>query len=1014
MPLPSPVFPGALATVSDLLLQKNFLSTETVPTLASAVGALDGSFDVVAGTGTNLPTDNFTVTIDDEIIFVTSRTVDTCTVGTRGYEGTTGAAHSAGAQVNAFITAKSHNQLAAEIVSIETQLGIGLANVDPAGAAATAQSNAEAFAADADNISSGTVGASFLPAPGGDIGGTYAATVVEELQGIPLLYAPAPASGQVLQFDGVNWTPTNPSSAAGQILYLNKTADALGGLYKVWGITPDTSAETTVSWTGISGDGTVEFADFITPSGYPDITLLPAGDWQYDIYAQVSSSAGTTNLILGWYKRTAGGVETLLFSQTINLSLLNTAVQLYSTAVVEASQSLAATDRLVLKLSANTTRGTSTTVTVYTDGTTHYSHVHSTLGTGVNAPVQSVFGRTGAVVAASNDYGFSQLSGGIAVAQMNSGTNASLLTFWRGDGTWAFPNAGVNSVPGSYSIQAGDNTKLISLSGGLVVNLPSPTSNVGMVLKSVSYNAGTSHNSTAAKTTTGNLMLIIGWMQAITGTMTIGTDTAGNTYTTLAGPTVQSNGNSGQGTMQAWYCANATGNAANVIPVATSGSVNLEIYVIEIQGLATASPLDIASAINVQSSGVPTASAITTTNANDFILSFHYWAGGNTTGMPGVAGSGYTTDFYGNDANSSLTNASRFLQSQAVSSTGTYTAALTSIGDGNTGSASFSAAFKIANAAANTFTNGFTTTLENVSATPIWVNGDGCTVDGVRTGFVLQPTGAVQVWTDGTNWFTDRQANSLTQYEPFTPVLTITDIKGSNTIAFAAQSTVVIAGTYATLSMTGSSPSLGVGSANGGNISCGNYSNARNAGALNINSGVLNGAADAVIITTPQDTMGSGNLLNIKNHGTSELAVNFAGKIATYGSIATVANGVPSELAKVDLTAQTADKGVTTLYAVPATGAGIYRVSGYIAVTTVDAASSTLPSIVIAWTDADNSTAQSFTLTPTNAGNVLTTLQQGLMVVNAKASTNIQYSTSGYASGATPMAFALHLKLEAL
>jgi len=73
--------------------------------------------------------------------------------------------------------------------------------------------------------------------------------------------------------------------------------------------------------------------------------------------------------------------------------------------------------------------------------------------------VASVFGRTGAVVAAANDYNFNQLSGNIAVSQMNSGTSASSSTYWRGDGTWSSPAGGVTSVfgrSGAVTAQSGD------------------------------------------------------------------------------------------------------------------------------------------------------------------------------------------------------------------------------------------------------------------------------------------------------------------------------------------------------------------------------------------------------------------------------------------------------------------------------------------------------------------------------------------------------------------------------
>lgn len=112
----------------------------------------------------------------------------------------------------------------------------------------------------------------------------------------------------------------------------------------------------------------------------------------------------------------------------------------------------------------------------------------------------------------------------------------------------------------------------------------------------------------------------------------------------------------------------------------------------------------------------------------------------------------------------------------------------------------------------------------------------------------------------------------------------------------------------------------------------------------------------------------------------------------------------------VDLTAQTANVGPNTLVTTPD---GYYRISAYLVVTTVDSASSTLPKLTISWNDLDNGQSQSFDLTPTNAGNLLTTLEQSDMIVSAGSSASIDYATSGYTSG-TPatMQFAIHIRVE--
>lgn len=122
-------FPSDIAEASDLLNLKNQVPGASQPTLAAPMGSGDTSATLASGVGAQFPLTNFVVSIDDEIIFVTTRTGDTLSPITRAFEGTAATAHLSGASVDARITAQSHNQNAAEINAIETALGEDLENV---------------------------------------------------------------------------------------------------------------------------------------------------------------------------------------------------------------------------------------------------------------------------------------------------------------------------------------------------------------------------------------------------------------------------------------------------------------------------------------------------------------------------------------------------------------------------------------------------------------------------------------------------------------------------------------------------------------------------------------------------------------------------------------------------------------------------------------------------------------------------------------------------------------------
>ena len=145
-------------------------------------------------------------------------------------------------------------------------------------------------------------------------------------------------------------------------------------------------------------------------------------------------------------------------------------------------------------------------------------------------------------------------------------------------------------------------------------------------------------------------------------------------------------------------------------------------------------------------------------------------------------------------------------------------------------------------------------------------------------------------------------------------------------------------------------------------------------------------------------------------------------KATKYNNVALVSNGIPSEIATVDRTAQTASIAATNLIAsVPSTGQ--YRLSWNAKVTTVAGTSSTIGPLVITYTDADN-TLQTITMVAQNSagtmetsdsGNTTTTVMLGMPVMlNCRSATAIQYAFTYASNAAATMQYNLHIKLEAL
>lgn len=166
-----------------------------------------------------------------------------------------------------------------------------------------------------------------------------------------------------------------PVSAGGLSthLYLHNESSDIGG-YEQLLTSPANDVEDSDTVAVTTGTSPVTIDVYATESGYPGITEIPAGLWTFKTWLSVDSAVGTTTVDIEVYKRDTGGTETLLFSVT-TIEINATSATQYIIETVQAAQTLDATDRLVIKYVANTDTASSIDVTLYYEGTAHYSYL---------------------------------------------------------------------------------------------------------------------------------------------------------------------------------------------------------------------------------------------------------------------------------------------------------------------------------------------------------------------------------------------------------------------------------------------------------------------------------------------------------------------------------------------------------------------------------------------------------------------------------------------------------------
>jgi hypothetical protein len=272
------------------------------------------------------------------------------------------------------------------------------------------------------------------------IGGTLSATTYQNLPTDVFVSAGTYSNGQITftNTTGGTFDVTNIpiGGAGGQPYYLNLSVSQTP--YQEFSPSATTAAQQSTGVT-INSGVTTTIANFLTPVGFPNITLIPSGYWSFYLHAYRADGSTTFDIFTEVYKRTTGGTETLL------LNTDPTEVLGIGTATMEISDgyysgtTLNASDRILVKVRATNTGNVSSTITFLTEGTIHYSYGVTPFTNTSNVNSVSVSdglsgnSSTGTISIINTDKGSSQnIFKNIQVAgvtQFSAGSNSSNLNF---------------------------------------------------------------------------------------------------------------------------------------------------------------------------------------------------------------------------------------------------------------------------------------------------------------------------------------------------------------------------------------------------------------------------------------------------------------------------------------------------------------------------------------------------------------------------------------------------------
>ena len=160
--------------------------------------------------------------------------------------------------------------------------------------------------------------------------------------------------------------------AGGEIYYFNLSQTqtpyrefspiSVNGVEQTTGITINSGVTSTIT-------------SFLTPTGYPNTTTIPAGYWSFYIHSYKDTINASFNVFCEVYLRTTGGSETLILTtEGYDIQTYNPTVSMQLTDGYYSGGTIDVSDRILVKVRATNTGLQTNTITFFTEGQQHYSY----------------------------------------------------------------------------------------------------------------------------------------------------------------------------------------------------------------------------------------------------------------------------------------------------------------------------------------------------------------------------------------------------------------------------------------------------------------------------------------------------------------------------------------------------------------------------------------------------------------------------------------------------------------